>query len=125
MSYQYRDRRSRLRGFHSVYGNGKIKAANLQIEPVHLIPEKIQRGDEFDFWFNNGKDIFLVTLERSLESRIFSQRIQRRSHLSLRVKLDFNRLTRPDIIKIFELISDLGLSGNKFIRLSRPITSPI
>ncbi len=123
MSYQHRDKKKRLRSFYSTYGRGQFQVSDLQIEPIHLIPETIQMGDEFDFWFHNGKDLFLATLERSLESRIYYQRVQQRSYLYLRVKLDFPRLTRSEIIKIFQLISDLGLPGHKLIKYNRLISS--
>ncbi|QDT41874.1 hypothetical protein Pan241w_19420 [Gimesia alba] len=125
MSYHHRDRKKRLRRFRSIYRNGEIQSGHLKIEPVHFIPETIQPGDEFDFWFNNGKDLYLVTLERSPTPQIHYVRTNPRSHLYIRLQLDFDYLSPSEIITIFKWINELGLPGHQRIKQSKQVSSPL
>ena len=85
MTYLNRTRKSRLRSFKRIYGLGEFQFDNLNVEPVHQIPNKIEDGSEFDYWVANSFDLFLVTFEKSKEEKIFYLRTNPRSHIYMRV----------------------------------------
>lgn len=124
MSVRARIRKKEWRSFSRVYGAGEIQAGRLRIEPVHQIPDRIETGDEFDFWVHNGTDLLLITLESQTEARMHYLRSQWRDHLSIRLQFDFYCLSEPDLIKIVQWINGLGIPDRGRIRKSRSITVP-
>ena len=124
MSVRSRIRKREWRRFSHVYGTGEIQAGRLKIEPVHQIPDRIETGDEFDFWVHNGTSLFLITLESQPAARIHYLRPQWRAHLSIRVQFDFHCLSEPELIKIVQWIDGLGIPDRGRIRKSRSVTVP-
>ncbi len=124
MSVRARIRKKEWRRFRRVYGAGEFQAGRLKIEPVHQIPDRIETGDEFDFWVHNGTDLLLITLENQPAARIHYVREQWRDHLCIRVQFDFHCLNEPELVKIVQRINCLGIPDRGRIRKSRSFTVP-
>jgi hypothetical protein len=109
MSYKSRDRKSRLRSFRHTYGEGEYQFGDWNVEPIHQIPQPIEVGNEFDYWAINRSDCFLITFEKSIEEKIYFQRIDPRRHVYVRVQTDFTKLDESELMTLFVLISKIGI----------------
>ncbi|MCP3926949.1 MAG: hypothetical protein GY714_30695 [Desulfobacterales bacterium] len=109
MTYLNRDRKKRLRNFTKIYGDGEFQLGKWKLEPVHLIPEQIEYGQEFDFWISNGKDVFLLSCECSKIQRIFISKYNARKHIYIRFQGPFRKLELEDISNILNTFSGIGI----------------
>lgn len=66
MSLYSRARRKRKRQFKVFIENSEC-VDGVYVFQIHQIPEKIDYGQEFDFWIVDAKDCYMMRIERSKE----------------------------------------------------------
>ena len=116
MSYLSRSRKQRIRGFKSrlKWNDGADRAiGNWLLVDVHQIPPKINYGQGFDFWCSNGKDVYLLTIQKEKLSKLVIRKT-RFSSMNLAVFLDFEVLTNEIIENVIGEFERIGIPRYKF-----------
>lgn len=117
MSTYARMRKMRIRSFKP-YHDISEKIGNNQVFFIHDIPKKIEYGFECDFWVMDGKDCYLLRIEKNKENAVYFIRSNNREPLYCIMKIDILNI---DIIQQLTLLKRLGIpykfKGRKKIKL--------
>lgn len=113
MSILSRIRKKRNRDFLSrlKYNNGADRKIGIYtIIDIHEIPPKIEKGDEFDFWYSNEKEIFILKIRNSSNEKYFiSKSSGREAIMYLIAEIDFKQLNNNVIKKVLDKFNRRGI----------------
>ena len=122
MSILSRIRKKRNRDFLSrlKYNNGADRKIGIySIIDIHEIPTKIENGDEFDFWCNNGKETYILRIRKSRNEKYFiSKSLGREAIMYLIAEINFEQLNNNVIEKVLSEFNKRGIPRYRINKIS-------